>query len=153
RALDLDDSASADNIINFLVKYIQTLRGDNTADPLTMIEALTTLGMLHRVRGQYYQWLAASNDEEIFPCIFYFHRKSLTQKGTDKGYFTKAETQLREALKLCVDKLGIEHSQVVLIQNEIGLLHRDRGEYKEEGSSRCPGMSLQRSNSAVSRHN
>lgn len=125
-----EDASGADDIQNFLVKYVETLREHN-ARTFHIIEVLTSLGMLHRIHGQYLQLMTARNEEAIFSCNFYFHRKNLTQERADRGHFAEAETHLREALKLCIDKFGIEHRQILIIGNEIGLLHRDRGEYKQ----------------------
>lgn len=128
--LTVKDDSLTDDAQNLLVEYIRILRKSNEKT-LRMIEALTALGILHRIRGQYFQLLAANNEKGMFPCNFYFYRASLTQKRVDNGHFAEAETCLREALKLCIDKFGVEHRQVLIIENEIGLLYRDRGEYKQ----------------------
>src|SRR5262245_16967929 len=118
-------------ICEFTSEYVSFMKSGRLAGTLEAIEGLTTLGMLYRLYGQCCQLQRARDDGLVRPPTLAHHRENLTATGADRGNFLKAETALREALKLCDEKLGIEHPQNIVIHNELGLLHRDKGEYKK----------------------
>jgi hypothetical protein len=118
-------------ICEFTTEYVSFMKRGRLAGTLEAIEGLTTLGMLYRLYGQWRQLQQARQDGLVRPPTLAHHRENLTATGADRGNFLKAETALREALKLCHEKLGVEHPQNIVIHNELGLLHRDKGEYKK----------------------
>jgi len=128
----LADAPCLDIIITFLGEHIVFMKRLAFVNPLEVVESLTTLGMLHRVYGQYLQLRHAANSEGlIVPASFHRYREHLTANRVDDGHFAKAETAIFEALKLCENKLGIAHPQNIVLHNEVGLIHRDKGEYKQ----------------------
>jgi hypothetical protein len=128
----LSDVTGIELIITFLNDYINFIKRVDYVGPLEIIEALSTLGMLHRAYGQYLQIRQATIVAfEVGPASLYYHRERLTANGADRKHFSKAETFIREAIKLCEEKLGQNHCQSVMLCNELGLLQRDRGEYKQ----------------------
>jgi tetratricopeptide (TPR) repeat protein len=127
----LTEAIGIEIICEFTHEYVSFMKTGRFADTLEAIEGLTTLGMLYRLYGQFCQLQQARHDNLVRPPTLAHHRENLTATGADRGNFLKAETALREALKLCEEKLGVEHPQNIVIHNELGLLHRDKGEYKK----------------------
>ncbi|MER9581138.1 hypothetical protein [Mesorhizobium sp. M0276] len=127
----VDNVDGIEIIFEFLEGYTTFLRRDNSTSALELIEAMTTLAMLRRLYGQYLQLRYAAESKVALPCTLQFHRIEFTVKKVDQEQFSIAETITREALRLCEDRLGAAHQQNIIVRNEIGLIHRDRGEYKQ----------------------
>jgi tetratricopeptide (TPR) repeat protein len=127
----LSEASKIDAIIKFLNEYISFLKTTNVVTSLELIEGFTSLGMLYRLYGQYLQLLRAREVGAANLASLRSHRENLTATGSDKGNFSKSESILMEALQLSEDKLGLGHLQTVVIRNELGLLHRDKGQYKQ----------------------
>ncbi|MGY2996925.1 hypothetical protein [Mesorhizobium sp. URHB0026] len=127
----VDNVDGIETIFEFLDGYTTFLKRDNSTSPLELIEAMTTLAMLRRLYGQYLQLRYAAESRVALPCTLQFHRVEFAVKKVDHEQFSIAETITREALRLCEDRLGAAHQQNIIVRNEIGLIHRDRGEYKQ----------------------
>jgi tetratricopeptide (TPR) repeat protein len=130
RTSTLSNDASAPAIISLVQKHLEVMRSAPAPNWLDFTEYLTTLAMLERVYGQYLQIAAGKMDPNVTPASIHLKRQDLTAKKTDLGYFVRSESHIREALKICEERFGSGNLQTVVLLNELGLLHRDRGEYK-----------------------
>lgn len=128
------DDRDALAMLSFMERYLATLRQGDQSNWAELTECLTTTGMLERLYGQHLQLAivrerAKTGQPWSAPVDLHLHRPDLAARQADQGYFRKSEVHIREALKLCAEKFGPGHFQAVILENELGLLHRDRGEY------------------------
>lgn len=117
-------------VSKFLDRYISSLRTGEDGNALELVEVLTTYSTLHRLYGQYYL-IVAARAQSVSPITMPNLRVDLVAQKEDKGHLYIAETFSREAIRKCEASFGPDHPQLIFLKNELGLLHRDRGEYKQ----------------------
>lgn len=122
---------NADYLLDFLNEYIRVLKRLDDFPPGELVDCLTTLGILHRLIGQQLQLQHARNDHLVNPVTVSHHRERLSAVSADQQNFTKADAILKEALAICESKFGSHSFKSINIRNELGLLNRDRGQYKQ----------------------
>ena len=128
-----DDAVVAD-MLGFMESYTVTLRQGDQTNWSELIESLTTTAMLERLYGQQLQLAfvrrrAQAGEAWSTPVDLHIQRSTLAAQQADGGHFRKSETCIREAINICGEKFGPGHFQAVILENELGLLHRDRGQY------------------------